>query len=110
MRTLILGFALFLGAEAVAAAPALAPAPRQVAIYNDSDFALVQLQARAPRTKPWTFELLGKHSVGVGRPGKAAMPPGTVCIYDLLATFDDGHKQQMLAVNTCKAGTIKFSR
>ena len=109
MRTLILGFALLLGAEAVAA-PTPALAPRQVAIYNDSDFALVQLQARAPKTKPWTFELLGKHSVGVGRPGKATMPPGPVCIYDLLATFDDGHKQQMLAVNTCKAGTITFSR
>ena len=105
MRTLILGFALFLGAQAAAAA-----APRQVAIYNDSDFAMVQLQARAPKTKPWTFELLGKHSVGVGRGAKATMPAGPGCLYDLLATFDDGHKQQMLAVNTCKSGTIKFSR
>jgi len=66
--------------------------------------------ARAPKTKPWTFELLGKHSVGVGRGAKATMPAGPGCLYDLLATFDDGHKQQMLAVNTCKSGTIKFSR
>ncbi len=109
MRTLILGFALFLGVEAVAAStPTLAP--RQVAIFNDSDFALVQLQARAPKTKPWTFELLGKHSVGVGRGAKANMPAGPGCLYDLLATFDDGHKQQKLAVNTCKPGTITFSR
>src|SRR5215475_3788081 len=104
MRTFILGFALFLGAEAIAS-----PAPRQIAIYNDSDFAMVQLQARAPKTKLWAFELLGKHSVGVGRGAKANMPTGSACLYDLLATFDDGHKQQKLAVNTCKPGTITFS-
>jgi hypothetical protein len=107
MRLWVLGVGLaaaFLGAREAASA-----APRQIAIYNDSDFAMVELQARLPRTKPWPFELLGKHSVGVGRAAKAAMPPGAVCVYDLLAAFDDGHKQELSAVNTCKPGTISFS-
>jgi hypothetical protein len=107
MRPWILGLvlaAVLFGLQSGASA-----APRQVAIYNDSDFAMVELQARLPKTKPWPFELLGKHSVGVGRAAKAAMPPGAVCVYDLLATFDDGHKQQKLAVNTCKPGTISFA-
>jgi len=87
-----------------------AAAPRQIAIYNDADFAIVQLQARAPKTKPWTIELLGKHSLGVGRATKAALPANaTACAYDLLATFDDGRKQQKLNVNTCKPGTITFT-
>jgi hypothetical protein len=104
MRILIVGLGLVLAAAALAD-----PAPRPIAIYNDADFALVQLQARAPKTAAWTFELLGKHSVGVGRDAKAAAPAGPACVYDLLATFDDGHKQQKLAVDTCKPGTITFS-
>jgi len=107
MRPWMLG--LGLAASFLTAQPGECAAPRQIAIYNDSDFAMVELQARLPKTKPWPFELLGKHSVGVGRAAKAAMPPGPVCIYDLHATFDDGHKQEKLAVNTCKPGTISFS-
>jgi len=107
MRPWMLG--LGLAASFLVAQPGACAAPRQIAIYNDSDFAMVELQARLPKTKPWPFELLGKHSVGVGRAAKAAMPPGAVCVYDLLATFDDGHKQQKLAVNTCKPGTISFA-
>ena len=107
MRLWILGMGL--AAAVFGAQGGVSAAPRQIAIYNDSDFAMVELQARLPKTKPWPFELLGKHSVGVGRAAKAAMPPGAVCVYDLLATFDDGHKQQKLAVNTCKPGTISFS-
>lgn len=84
-------------------------APRQIAVYNDADFAMVGLQARIPKTKPWPIELLGKHSLGVGRATKASLPANAVCTYDLLATFDDGHKQQKLGVNTCKAGTIRFT-
>lgn len=90
-------------------AAADAAAPRRIAVYNDSDFAMVQLQARLPKTKPWPIELLGKYSLGVGRSTKAVMPTGAACNYDLLATFDDGHKQQKLNVDTCKPGTIAFS-
>src|SRR6185312_126535 len=69
-----------------------AAAPRQIAIYNDADFAIVQLQARAPKTKPWTIELLGKHSLGVGRATKAALPANaTACAYHLLARHDHLH-------------------
>ena len=107
MRPWILG--LGLAAALFGPQPGACAAPRQIAIYNDSDFAMVELQARLPKTKPWPFELLGKHSVGVGRAAKAAMPPGAVCVYDLLATFDDGHKQELSAVNTCKPGTISFA-
>lgn len=107
MRLWILG--LGLAAALLGARTGGSAAPRQIAIYNDSDFAMVELQARSPKTKPWPFEILGKHSVGVGRAAKAAMPPGPGCVYDLLATFDDGHKQELAAVNTCKPGTISFS-
>jgi hypothetical protein len=96
-------------ALAVLCAGTAAAAGRQIAIYNDGDFALVGLEARLPKTKPWPIELLGKHSLGVGRTVKVAAPPGAACVYDLLATFDDGHKQQKLAVDTCKAGTVTFS-
>lgn len=91
------------------ASDALAAAPRQISVYNDADFAMVGLEARLPKTKPWTIELLGKHSLGVGRATKTALPTNAVCTYDLLATFDDGHKQEKLGVNTCKPGTITFT-
>jgi hypothetical protein len=100
------GFCLIFAVFATAAAAA----PRQIAIYNDADFAIVELQARAPKTKPWTIELLGKYSLGVGRATKAKFPANaTACAYDLIATFDDGRKQQKLNVNICKPGTISFT-
>ena len=93
-----------------ALATGAAAAPRQIAIYNDADFAIVELQARAPKTQPWAIDLLGKYSLGVGRAAKATFPANAAgCAYDLLATFDDGRKQQMLNVNTCKPGTITFT-
>ncbi len=100
---------LGLAAALFGAQPGACAAARQIAIYNDSDFAMVALQARLTKPRPWPVELLGKHSVGVGRAAKAAMPPGPGCVYDMLATFDDGHKQELAAVNTCKPGTISFS-
>ncbi len=101
--------ALWLAGSAVVLVAAAEAAPRQITVYNDSDFAMVRLEARLPRTQPWPIELLGKYSLGVGRDAKAALPDGAVCVYDLLATFDDGHKQQKLAVDTCKPGPISFS-
>jgi len=84
-------------------------APRQIQIYNDSDFAMVALQARPPMATTWPFDLLGKYSLGVGRSQTIALPAGDACVYDFLATFDDGHKLQKLAVNVCKTGTVNFS-
>ncbi len=93
----------------VVLATGVTAAPRQFAIYNDADFAIVELQARPPKTQNWTIDLLGKYSLGVGRATKATFPANaTGCAYDLLATFDDGRKQQMLDVDTCKPGTITF--
>ena len=37
------------------------------------------------------------------------LPASNACVYDFLATFDDGHKLQKLAVDVCKSGTLNFS-
>lgn len=101
---LVLGLAVI----GLAAAAGDAASTREIAIYNDSDFAMVQLQARLPNTAPWPLDVLGKYSLGVGRSTKVSLPSDAVCVYDLLATFDDGRKQQLLAVDTCKPATITF--
>lgn len=98
---------LFMGLMLTGAAMADTP-PRQIAILNDSDAAMVRLQARVPKTLPWPHDLLGPYAVGVGLTAKAAMPPGEQCLYDLLASFDDGSKQEMGGVDTCKPGEIIF--
>jgi hypothetical protein len=89
----------------VAAGPGAA---RSVRVYNNSDFAMVQLQAKPTRAPAWTQNLIGKYSLGVGRTAPAAVPDGA-CAYDFLATYDDGHKTQRLSVDVCKPGTIEFN-
>jgi hypothetical protein len=74
---------------------------RQVPIYNDSDFAMVQLQAKPRTARIWPYDLLGKYSLGVGRGQNVSVPVNQGCIYDFLATFDNGRKQQKL-VDLCK--------
>ena len=82
---------------------------RQVRVYNNSDFAMIQLQAKPPHAPAWTQNLIGKYSLGVGRTSQPATLPDAGCAYDFLATYDDGHKTQRLAVNVCKPGAIEFN-
>ncbi len=88
----------------VGAGPAAA---RPVRVYNNSDFAMIQLQAKPAHAPVWTENLIGKYSLGVGRTAPATLNNG-VCAYDFLATYDDGHKTQRLAVDVCKAAPIEF--
>jgi hypothetical protein len=97
------GFLLAAGALAASAAEA-----RPVQVFNNSDFAMIQLQAKPSRTPAWTQNLIGKYSLGVGKTASATVP-GAGCAYDFLATYDDGHKTQRLGVDVCRAATIEFN-
>jgi hypothetical protein len=97
-------------AAVLLSATATPGAAREVHIYNNSDFAMIQLQARPAHAPAWTENnLIGKYSLGVGRTSPPASLPDTGCAYDFLATYDDGHKTQRLAVNVCKPGAIEFN-
>jgi hypothetical protein len=93
-----------LGAVLVAGAAVARP----VQIYNNSDFAMIQLQAKPAHTRAWTENLIAKYSLGVGKT-QAARLQDAGCAYDFLATYDDGHKAQRLAVNVCRPGAIEFN-
>jgi hypothetical protein len=82
---------------------------RQVQVYNNSDFAMIQLQAKPAHTPAWSQNLIGKYSLGVGRTSPPAKLPDSGCAYDFLATYDDGHKTQRLAVDICKPGAVEFN-
>jgi hypothetical protein len=98
--------ATLLGADLMAG-PAVA---RDIRVYNNSDFAMIQLQAKPARAPAWAQNnLIGKYSLGVGRTSAASRLPDAPCAYDFLATYDDGHKTQRLAVNVCKPGAIEFN-
>jgi|SRR5215471_7058308 len=81
---------------------------RPVQVYNNSDFAMIQLQAKPARTPAWTLNLIGKYSLGVGKTQPASLPDAG-CSYDFLATYDDGHKTQRLGVDVCKPGAVEFN-
>ena len=87
-----------------AAGPA---AGRDVQVYNNGDFALIQLQAKPAHTAAWTENLIGKYSLRVGKTAPAKLND-MACVYDFLATYDDGHKTRRLAVDVCKPGPIEF--
>jgi hypothetical protein len=99
---LLLGLAL---TGSLAAAPA--PAKRQIAVLNDSNSAMLGLQARVPKQTIWQNDILGRYAIGVGLAGKV-MLPASGCVYDMLASFDDGSRQQILGVDTCKPGPVVF--
>jgi hypothetical protein len=81
---------------------------RAIQVYNNADFAMVQLQAKPTGTPVWGGNLIGRYSLGVGK-SQAATLPNEACAQDFLATYGDGHKTQRLAVGVCKPGAIEFN-
>jgi len=106
LRSRVIGLAIAGSSIVIAAAIA---APTQIHVYNDSNFAMVELKARPHQAKAWPYTLLGKYSLGVGRSQTVAPPSGQACVYDFLATFDDGHTLQKQGENICKPHTLDFS-
>jgi hypothetical protein len=94
----MLAFMLAMGAASAGGA---------VAIVNGSRTAMVSLQLRPSGSGGWQPNVLGTLPLGVQKATRPiAVPTGTNCNFDIVARYEDGHRNARANVNLC--GTSRF--
>lgn len=82
---------------------------KTIKIFNPTNYAIVALQAKKPAATEWQPDLLGKTALGVGKLADVEFAATPDCIYDLRATFDDGHKVEKPKVDVCVTDIYQFT-
>ena len=103
-RLFILAAGLIIGVAASGAVSSAAA--KTIKIFNTTHYAVVALQPKKPTDKEWQRDLLGEKALGVGKLADVEFGTTTDCVFDLRATFDDGHKIEKHKVDVCKITQI----
>ena len=82
---------------------------KTIKIFNPTHYAIVALQAKKPAATEWQADMLRKTALGVGKLINIELATTPDCIYDLRATFDDGHKVEKPKVDVCKIDVYQFT-
>ncbi len=94
-----------IGAVALIAAAAWAGSERAssdpIVVVNGTRTAMITLQLKPSDARAWQPDLLARGPLGVQKE-TTFQRPGHVCIYDLKAMFEDGHRVVKQRVNLCK--------
>ncbi len=93
-----------LGAAAVillvcATSPATANRANMISLVNTTRTALVSFQLRQSGTSAWEPNALGQHALGVRK--KTAINVSGGCIFDVISSFEDGHRKLTPRVDLC---------
>jgi len=81
---------------------------KTIKIFNPTPYAMVSLQTKKPAAKEWDEDKLGKTALGVGKIKEVELDTAD-CHWDLLATFDDGHKVEKKNVDMCTTDVFQFT-
>ncbi|MBI1211822.1 MAG: hypothetical protein GC190_10200 [Alphaproteobacteria bacterium] len=81
---------------------------KTIKVFNPTHYAMVSLQAKKPAAKEWDADMLGKTALGVGKVKEVELDTSD-CLYDLRATFDDGHQVEKKNVDMCTADVYQFT-
>src|ERR1700749_608531 len=109
MQVMRLGNLMRIGSKAAISATALAmlsaaafaDSGKTVTFQNDTNAAIVKLQARATGTKVWPADAIKQVPLGVKKARPLTLAMAAACKYDLFLTFDDGRQLILQAVDVC---------
>lgn len=93
---------------AAVVAAAVSAEAKTIKVFNPTPYAIVSLQAKKPGAKEWDDDKLGKTALGVGKVKEVDLDTAD-CNWDMLATFDDGHKVEKKNVDMCKTDVLQFT-
>lgn len=105
-KTIVTALGVFCFAVA-AVWSAVAGARDTAVIVNGTRTVMMTLQMRDSRAGDWQGDLLMSRPLGIQK--QIAVPLRDGCVFDLRASFEDGHRLTKMHVNLCRNRTYLLS-